>query len=128
MIIIHLTCFIFLQQYYMPSARELSRLVGTTNAPLIQHFSETISGAMTIRSFDQESRFCETNMNLVNGYSRPMFYSAAATEWLSTRLDLLSSITFAASLIFVISIPVGLVDPSMSACKILLVMLMPPSF
>ncbi|KAL2896839.1 ABC transporter C family member 3 [Bienertia sinuspersici] len=106
------------QQYYMPSARELSRLVGITKAPVIQHFAETISGAMTIRSFDQESRFCETNMNLVNGYSRPMFYNAAATQWLSIRLDLLSSITFAASLIFVISIPVGLVDPGVASLSV----------
>ncbi|KAL6549356.1 hypothetical protein OROHE_008473 [Orobanche hederae] len=99
------------QQYYIPSARELSRLVGVTKAPVIQHFAETISGASTIRSFDQESRFCETSMKLINGYSRPKFYNAAAMQWLSIRLDVLSSITFAASLIFLISVPAGLIDP-----------------
>ncbi|KAH9652208.1 ABC transporter C family member 3 [Citrus sinensis] len=34
---------IWYQQYYIPSARELSRLVGVCKAPVIQHFSETIS-------------------------------------------------------------------------------------
>lgn len=106
------------QQYYIPSARELSRLVGVTKAPVIQHFAETISGATTIRSFDQESRFCETSVQLVNGYSRPKFYSAAAMEWLCIRLDLLSSITFAASLIFLISIPVGLIDPGIAGLSV----------
>ncbi|KMT00724.1 hypothetical protein BVRB_9g220080 [Beta vulgaris subsp. vulgaris] len=106
------------QQYYIPSARELCRLVGLTKAPVIQHFAETISGATTIRSFDQESRFVKTSVKLVNGFSRPKFYNAAATEWLCIRLDLLSSITFAASLIFLISIPVGLIDPGIAGLTV----------
>ena len=36
-------------------------------------------------------------------------------EWLCIRLDLLSSITFATSLMFLISIPVGLIDPGILA-------------
>ena len=100
--------YFFLQHYYIPSARELSRLVGVTKAPVIQHFAETISGATTIRSFNQESRFCKTSVELINGYSRPKFYNAAAMEWLCIRMDLLSLITFGCSLIFLISIPVCL--------------------
>lgn len=106
------------QQYYLPSARELSRLVGVTKAPVIQHFAETISGSMTIRSFDQESRFCETSVKLINEYSQPGFYSAATMEWLSFRLDLLSSITFACSLIFLISVPTGLIDPGIAGLAV----------
>ncbi|KAM7251498.1 hypothetical protein ACFE04_023381 [Oxalis oulophora] len=74
---------IWYQQYYLPSARELSRLIGVYKAPVIQHFSETISGSTTIRSFDQESRFRDTNMRLMDGYSRPKFHVAGAIEWLS---------------------------------------------
>jgi ATP-binding cassette, subfamily C (CFTR/MRP), member 2 len=91
------------QQYYIPSGRELSRLVGVAKAPVIQHFAETISGTSTIRSFDQVSRFQQTNMNLMDGYSRPKFNIAGAMEWLSFRLDMLSSITFAFCLLFLIS-------------------------
>ncbi|EXC22155.1 ABC transporter C family member 3 [Morus notabilis] len=64
---------IWYQQYYIPSARELSRLVGVCEAPVIQHFAETISGATTIRSFDHALRFQDTNLKLADGYSRPMF-------------------------------------------------------
>ncbi|EXC22157.1 ABC transporter C family member 3 [Morus notabilis] len=64
---------IWYQQYYIPSARELSRLVGVCKAPVIQHFAETISGATTIRSFDHASRFQDTNLKLADGYSRPKF-------------------------------------------------------
>ncbi|XP_052178883.1 LOW QUALITY PROTEIN: ABC transporter C family member 3-like [Diospyros lotus] len=107
------TC-IWLQRYYIPSARELSRLLGVCRAPVIQHFVETISGSTTIRSFDQESRFKESYMKLTDAYSRPKFYSACAMEWLCFRLDMLSSVTFAFSLVFLVSVPTGAIDPSIA--------------
>ncbi|XP_021892888.1 ABC transporter C family member 3-like [Carica papaya] len=109
---------IWYQQYYISSARELSRLVGVSKAPVIQHFTETISGSTTIRSFDQETRFCNTNMKLVDAYSRPLFHSAGAMEWLCLRLNMLSSITFLFSLIFLISIPDGVIDPSFAGLAV----------
>ncbi|XP_008792063.2 ABC transporter C family member 3-like isoform X4 [Phoenix dactylifera] len=48
---------IWYQQYYIDTARELARLVGVCKAPIIQHFAESMSGSMTIRSFGHESRF-----------------------------------------------------------------------
>ncbi|MCL7040581.1 hypothetical protein MKW94_012127, partial [Papaver nudicaule] len=102
---------IWYQQYYIPGARELARLVGVCKAPVIQHFAETISGSTTIRSFSQEPRFMDTNLKLTDAYSRPKFYNATAMEWLCFRLDMLSSVTFAFSLIFLISIPQGVIDP-----------------
>lgn len=109
---------IWYQQYYIPSARELSRLVGVCKAPVIQHFAETISGSTTIRSFDQETRFCNTNMKLNDGYSRPKFHIAGAMEWLCFRLDMLSSVTFVFSLVFLISIPEGVIDPSIAGLAV----------
>jgi ABC-type multidrug transport system fused ATPase/permease subunit len=100
-----------MQQYYIPAGRELSRLVGVSRAPIIQHFVETISGTSTIRSFNQQSRFLETNMKLVDRYSRPQFNMEVAIEWLGLRLDVLSTITFAFSLIFLISVPPGIINP-----------------
>ncbi|XP_009357290.2 ABC transporter C family member 3 [Pyrus x bretschneideri] len=105
---------IWYQQYYITSARELARLVGVCKAPVIQHFAETISGSTTIRSFDQESRFRDTNMKLNDSFGRPKFHTAAAMEWLCFRLDMLSSITFGFSLIFLISIPAGVIDPGIA--------------
>ncbi|GAB2291483.1 Canalicular multispecific organic anion transporter 2 [Dionaea muscipula] len=106
------------QHYYIPSARELSRLVGVCKAPIIQHFSETISGAATIRSFDHQLRFQQTNEKLIDNYARPNFHIAAAMEWLCFRLDMLSSITFIFSLIFLVSVPVGLIDPGIAGLAV----------
>ncbi|KAJ6702923.1 ATP-BINDING CASSETTE SUB-FAMILY C [Salix viminalis] len=96
---------IWYQQYYIPSARELSRLIGVCNAPVIQNFAETISGATTIRSFDKESRFQELNMKLTDAYSRPRFHNSAAMQWLCFRMDMLSSMTFAFCLLLLVSFP-----------------------
>ncbi|KAF5207977.1 Abc transporter c family member [Thalictrum thalictroides] len=111
------TC-IWYQQYYIPTARELARLIGVCKAPLIQHFAESISGSSTIRSFDQESRFMDTNLKLMDSYSRPKFYSAGSMEWLCFRLDMLSSITFAFSLMFLISVPEGTIDPGIAGLAV----------
>ncbi|KAI3703639.1 hypothetical protein L1987_73837 [Smallanthus sonchifolius] len=96
---------IWLQQYYIPSARELARLVGVYKAPVIQHFSETISGSTTIRSFDQKHRFQDTCLKLIDNYSRPKFHVAGALAWLGLRLDMLSSLIFAFLLVFLVTVP-----------------------
>ncbi|KAI5605002.1 hypothetical protein BDE02_01G322400 [Populus trichocarpa] len=108
---------IWYQRYYISSARELSRLVGVCKAPVIQHFAETISGATTIRSFDQQSRFQETNMKVTDAYSRPKFHIAGAREWLCFRLDMFSSVTFAFSLAFLVSFRSN-IDPAIAGLAV----------
>uniref|UniRef100_A0A2N9EGB8 ABC-type xenobiotic transporter n=1 Tax=Fagus sylvatica TaxID=28930 RepID=A0A2N9EGB8_FAGSY len=109
---------IWYQQYYVPSAQELARLVGVCKAPLIQHFAETISGSTTIRSFDEESRFRDTNMKLTDANSQQKFNIAGAMEWLGFRLDVLSSVIFFVSLVFLISIPEGVIDPGIAGLAV----------
>ncbi|XP_062117924.1 ABC transporter C family member 3-like [Humulus lupulus] len=110
---------IWYEQYYIPTARESARLLGVCKASLIQHFAETISGLTTIRSFNQESRFQETNMKLMDGYSRPNFSIAGAMEWLCFRLDILSAVTFAFSLVILISVPKGAIDPGIAGLAVM---------
>ncbi|XVE80500.1 hypothetical protein DITRI_Ditri14bG0145000 [Diplodiscus trichospermus] len=83
-----------------------------------QNFSETILGATTIRSFDQESRFQEKNFMLMDAYSRPKFHVASAMEWLGFRLDMLSSFAFAFSMLFFVSIPEGVIDPAIAGLAV----------
>eukprot|EP00268_Persea_americana_P007156 TRINITY_DN1262_c0_g1_i4.p1 TRINITY_DN1262_c0_g1~~TRINITY_DN1262_c0_g1_i4.p1 ORF type:complete len:453 (-),score=85.58 TRINITY_DN1262_c0_g1_i4:399-1703(-) len=106
------------QKYYIAAARELARLIGVCKAPCIQHFAESLSGSTTIRSFDQESRFLDKNSQLTDGYSRPKFHNAGAMEWLCFRLDMLSSLTFAFSLVFLISMPKEAIDPGIAGLAV----------
>ncbi|KAG2246110.1 hypothetical protein Bca52824_085738 [Brassica carinata] len=106
------------RQYYISAARELARLAGISRSPLVHHFSETLSGVTTIRSFDQEPRFLSDIMKLSDCLSRLTFHSTGATEWLCFRLELLSTITFALSLVIVVSTPEGTVNPSFAGLAI----------
>ncbi|XP_042487305.1 ABC transporter C family member 3-like, partial [Macadamia integrifolia] len=98
-------------QYYISVARELSRLTGVCQAPITQHFTESSLGSTTIRCFDQEERFMDTNLKLVDGYFRPKFHFSGAMEWLCFRMDMLASITYAVFLVFLISMPKGVFSP-----------------
>ncbi|CAO2185873.1 unnamed protein product [Urochloa humidicola] len=110
-------CF-WCQRYYIDTARELQRLVGVCKAPIIQHFAESITGSTTIRSFGKENQFVLANSHLMDAYSRPKFYNAGAMEWLCFRLDVLSSLTFAFSLIFLINLPPGIIDPGIAGLAV----------
>ncbi|PKA64568.1 ABC transporter C family member 3 [Apostasia shenzhenica] len=106
------------ETYYIVTARELTRLVGVRNAPIIQQFAETISGLATIRCFDKQLYFMSTNLQLIDAYLKPKFYNAAAMEWLCFRLDLLSSIIFAFCLAFLISLPPGFINPGVAGLAV----------
>ncbi|KAG2586711.1 hypothetical protein PVAP13_5NG067500 [Panicum virgatum] len=110
-------CFWY-QRYYIDTARELQRLVGVCKAPIIQHFAESITGSTTIRSLGKENQFVSANSHLMDAYSRPKFYNAGAMEWLCFRLDVLSSLTFAFSLIFLINLPPGVIDPGIAGLAV----------
>ncbi|GAB2290275.1 ATP-binding cassette sub- C member 9 [Dionaea muscipula] len=109
---------IWYKQYYIPTARELARLAEVQRAPILHHFAESLSGAATIRAFDQKHRFINTNLELVDGHSRPWFHNVSAMEWLSFRLNQLSNFVFAFSLILLISLPDGIINPSIAGLAI----------
>ncbi|URE02964.1 ABC transporter transmembrane region [Musa troglodytarum] len=106
------------QQYYISTAREVSRLIGVCSAPVIQHFAESMSGSISVRSFGQEKEFVNTNYNLTNDISRLQFHNTGAMQWLCFRLDMLSTLTFAFSLIFLISMPEGVIDPGIAGLAV----------
>lgn len=100
------------QQYYIPTARELARLSGIQQAPILHHFAESLAGAATIRAFDQGNRFVDANLDLIDNFSRPWFHNVSAMEWLSFRLNMLSNFVFAFSLVVLVSLPEGIINPS----------------
>lgn len=111
------TC-IWYQKYYIPSARELSRLASVCRAPIVQHFGESISGAAIIRSFDQESRFMERNLELTDIFTRPSLHSGGASAWLGIRIDFLSNLVFAFLLVFLIRLPGHVISPSIAGLAV----------
>ncbi|XP_057457925.1 putative ABC transporter C family member 15 [Lotus japonicus] len=109
---------IWYQRYYTPTARELARLAQIQITPILHHFSESLAGAASIRAFDQEHRFVYTNLGLVDGFSKPWFHNVSAMEWLSFRLNLLSNFVFAFSLVMLVSLPEGIINPSIAGLAV----------
>ncbi|CAL0324361.1 unnamed protein product [Lupinus luteus] len=109
---------IWYQRYYTPTARELARLAQIRISPILHHFSESLAGTASIRAFDQESRFVYTNLGLVDGHSKPWFHNVSAMEWLSFRLNLLSNFVFAFSLVLLVTLPEGIINPSIAGLAV----------
>ncbi|KAF7102142.1 hypothetical protein CFC21_103325 [Triticum aestivum] len=102
---------IWLQRYYLASAKELMRINGTTKSALANHLGESISGAITIRAFEEEDRFFATNLDLVDRNASPYFYNFAATEWLIQRLEIMSAAVLSFSAFVMALLPQGTFSP-----------------
>ncbi|KAK7356408.1 hypothetical protein VNO80_15679 [Phaseolus coccineus] len=97
--------------YFLASSRELTRLDSITKAPVIHHFSESISGVMTIRAFRKQQEFCVENIKRVNSNLRMDFHNFSSNAWLGFRLELLGSIVFCFSAMFMIMLPSNIIKP-----------------
>ncbi|ERN06796.1 putative ABC transporter C family member 15 [Amborella trichopoda] len=102
------------QVYYISTARELARNVGSRRAPILHHLSETISGVTTIRCFGQEHRFLTTNFRLIDNYSRLAFHNSAAMEWLCLRINFLFNMAFFCLLLVILRLPTNVIHTSLS--------------
>ncbi|XP_010523938.1 PREDICTED: ABC transporter C family member 4-like [Tarenaya hassleriana] len=102
---------IWYRGYYLASARELTRLDSITKAPVIHHFSESIAGVMTVRSFRKQDMFRKENVNRVNANLRMDFHNNGSNEWLGFRLELMGSWVLCISALFMILLPSNIIKP-----------------
>ncbi|CDY11440.1 BnaA09g40060D [Brassica napus] len=102
---------IWYRGYYLASSRELTRLDSITKAPVIHHFSESIAGVMTIRSFKKESIFRQENVKRVNANLRMDFHNNGSNEWLGFRLELIGSWVLCISALFMVMLPSNIIKP-----------------
>ncbi|OEL24703.1 ABC transporter C family member 9 [Dichanthelium oligosanthes] len=106
------------QRYQIPAARELVRLYKIQRAPILHHFAESLSGASIIRAYGQKDRFRKSNLGLVDNHYRPWFHNFASMEWLSLRLSMMSTLVFAVCLTLLVSLPEGLLNPSIAGLAV----------
>ncbi|WMV29035.1 hypothetical protein MTR67_022420, partial [Solanum verrucosum] len=105
---------VWYQAYYITTARELARMVGIQNAPILHHFSESLTGVATIRCFNQEDRFLNKNLSLIDNYSRVVFHNSATMEWLCVRINFLFNLIFFFLLVILAHLPREAIDPSLA--------------
>jgi ABC-type multidrug transport system fused ATPase/permease subunit len=78
--------------YYRGVARELKRLDSISRSPVFAHFSETIGGLSTIRSFSRQDMVRSTNEVRLEGNLAAYYALKVVDRWLSVRLELLGNI------------------------------------
>uniref|UniRef100_A0A0C9RL63 TSA: Wollemia nobilis Ref_Wollemi_Transcript_12757_5054 transcribed RNA sequence n=1 Tax=Wollemia nobilis TaxID=56998 RepID=A0A0C9RL63_9CONI len=101
----------WIQMYYLPSARELLRINGTTKAPVMNNTAETALGVVTIRAFKMTEIFKEKNLNLIDRDASLFFHTIAAMEWLILRLETLGNIVLFTSAFLLVSLPARSISP-----------------
>lgn len=84
--------YIYYQQYYLRTSRELRRLDSVTRSPIYAHFQETLGGVSTIRGYGQQKRFAHINQARIDNNMSAFYPAVNANRWLAFRLEFLGSI------------------------------------
>uniref|UniRef100_A0A2C9K9A9 ABC-type glutathione-S-conjugate transporter n=1 Tax=Biomphalaria glabrata TaxID=6526 RepID=A0A2C9K9A9_BIOGL len=106
-----------IQRFYIPTSRQLKRIESTTRSPIYVHFSETVSGAATIRAYGVTERFIEDSKARVDHNLSFYFASIVANRWLGLYLECIGNLIVLAAAVFVLltdDLPAGLVGLSVS--------------
>ena len=80
---------------------------GTTKSIVANHVAETTAGVVTIRAFEEEDRFFEKNLDLIDINASPFFHSFASNEWLIQRLEIISAILLSSTALCMVMLPPG---------------------
>ena len=73
--------------YFREVARETKRLESISRSPVFAHFSETLGGLSTIRSYNQANRFISDFELKVDENTRASYNNNTGNRWLSVRLE-----------------------------------------
>ncbi|KAF7773337.1 hypothetical protein Agabi119p4_5504 [Agaricus bisporus var. burnettii] len=92
----------YFQSYYRAGAREVKRLDAMLRSLLYAHFSESLTGLSTIRSYRETPRFLRENKYYLDLENRALFLVVTNQRWLAVRLDFCGAIMVLAVAIFAV--------------------------
>ncbi|WVR09429.1 hypothetical protein IAU60_006496 [Kwoniella sp. DSM 27419] len=91
-------------RFYRRSSREFKRIDSILRSSLYSHFSESLSGVSTIRSYGESQRFIDDNVSRMDVENRAYYLTIINQRWLGLRLDFLGSLlSFSVAIIVVCS-------------------------
>ncbi|KAL5062775.1 hypothetical protein RYX36_024512 [Vicia faba] len=104
---------IYIQKYYQATARELTRINGTTKAPIMNFAAETSLGVVTVRAYNMADRFFKNYLTLVDTDASLFFHSNVAMEWVVLRIEAVQNLTVITAPLLLILLPQGYVSPGL---------------
>lgn len=78
--------------FYRRSSREFKRIDAILRSSLYSHFSESLSGIATIRSYGELNRFFADNIKRIDIENRAYYLTTINQRWLGLRLDSLGAL------------------------------------
>ena len=81
--------YMVIQRAYIKSSRQLKRLESISKSPIFSHFTESVSGATTIRAFSQEERFVHESEGRVDANVRCNYYNYCSNRCQVVELNLI---------------------------------------
>ncbi|XP_070855602.1 multidrug resistance-associated protein 1 isoform X5 [Drosophila suzukii] len=82
----------FAQRFYVATSRQLMRLESVSRSPIYSHFSETVTGASTIRAYNVGNRFIDESDAKVDKNQVCKYPSVIANRWLAIRLEMVGNL------------------------------------
>lgn len=100
--------YVYYQQYYLKTSRELRRLDSVSRSPIFANFQESLNGVSIIRAYGQEGRFKFLNQTRIDRNLRAYHPSVNSNRWLAVRLEFLGSlIILGSSALAILSLKTG---------------------
>ena len=94
--------YFFIQRYYIKSSRQLKRLESISKSPIFSHFTESVTGATTIRAYNQNARFIRENQEKVELNVQCNYYNYCSNRWLAVRIETLGNVIIFFAALFAI--------------------------
>ena len=99
-----LAALFIIQRIYLRTSRQVRLLDLEAKAPLYSHFSETLSGLVSIRAFGWVGHFREQHLHLLDESQKPYYLLFCIQRWLQVVLDLLVAALAALLVVIVVQL------------------------
>lgn len=96
-------CYVALQRFFNRTSLELKRLDAISRSPIFAHFSESLSGLITIRAFGRRTAFEGASLRAVDQNTRAYWAWVAGNRWFSLSLELLGALLVFSIAIFAVT-------------------------
>ncbi|CAI5724696.1 unnamed protein product [Peronospora farinosa] len=94
-------CYVSYQRFYGKSCRELQRLDNISKSPVYAHFTQTLNGLATVRTFEMIEQSQRTQASKINENTKAFLLLNLINRWLGVRLEFLGAVVTSAVAFFV---------------------------